>query len=152
MKIRNDFVTNSSSTSYIFVGKGVDAIIDEIRDRMIFGGYNDQFLTELQKEGFYEILDRTQLNSRIWEMLHWWVDIRYGASDGSYSANINEVINKAYLLDDKIILKVKINWQGDGHDHACIRDNDWYRRMDKSGMLELVEGIFEEDFWAFFIY
>ena len=152
MKIRKDFVTNSSSTSYIFVGKDVDTIIQEIQDRMIFGGYNDKFLMELQKEGFYEVLDKTSLCDRINDMLQWWVDIRYHLSDESHSANIHEVINKAYLLDDKIILKVRINWQGDGHDHACIRDDDWYRRMDKSGMLELVEGIFDEDFWAFFIY
>lgn len=152
MKVRTDFVTNSSSTSYIFVGKDVDTIIKEIKDRMIFGKYNEKFLEELEKEGFNRVLDKTSLCDRISELLHYWIDVRFRAWEAVYSANVHEVINKVDQLDDKLIVKVVINYQGDGHNHGCIRDDDWYCRMTKSGSLELIEGIFEDDFMAFFTY
>jgi hypothetical protein len=150
MKIHGDFVTNSSSTSYIFVGKDVDSVIREIKERLIFGGYTDQFLSELQKEGFKEVWDKIQLLERVFYITEGWELSRYNPWGTSFSADIHEVINKMDQLDDKIILKVVINYQGDGHDHGCIRDDDWYCRMTKSGSLELVEGIFDDDFMAFF--
>ena len=151
MKIRKDFVTNSSSTSYIFAGKDVDSIVQEIKDRVIFGRYTDQFLSELQKEGFNSVLDKTILYDEVSDLLYWSLVTKCSSSDLFFSNNVVETLNKACQLEDKVILKVVINYQGDGHDHACIRDDDWYCRMNKSGTLELVEGIFDEDFWAFFV-
>ena len=144
-------MTNSSSTSYVLGAKDVDTIIEEIKERKLFGKYNDIFLTELEKEGFYRVLIKDNIMDSISEAISFW----NGYDENQYPEISNwlyEQLSNSEIFDNKLLVVVKINYQGDGHDAHCIRDDDWHHRMTRTGEWELVDGIFEKDFIAFIGY
>ena len=146
MKVRNGRVTNSSSTSFIFAGESTDTIIDSISSNLLFSMFTEKFLSKIEHNGFYRVIDKDGTIDKISWLI---IPDDYCGYIG-FSVDSDELIRSPEILDDKVILQVRVNYQGDGHIHGCIRDDDWYHLMKNTGRVALTREIFDKEFVALF--